>query len=302
MPLDRGAPAGAPSPASPDAPGAGDGLSPAEAAARLQRDGPNQIPELPPTPLWRQFGRQLVHFFAGMLWVAAILAAAGGMPVLALAIVGVIVFNALFSFGQEYRAERATARLRQLVPRWTLVVRGGRLQEVEAAELVRGDRVQLRPGDRVAADLRLVEVRGLALDQSLLTGESLPVEVALGATAFAGTFAVRGEAAGDVVATGQHTRLAAIARLTRRTARPPTPLALELDRVVRVIALAALGVGGAFLVASVGLGLPLQAGFLFAIGVTVALVPEGLLPEVTLALALGAEHMARRQALVRRLE
>jgi calcium-translocating P-type ATPase len=278
------------------------GLTSAEAAERLRRDGPNVLPAKYPVPLWRQISAQLVHFFAVMLWVAGALAIWVGMPQLGVAIFVVIVLNGLFAFLQEYRAERASEKLRDLVPRRAIVFRDGELLEVEAAELVTGDFVLLSGGDRISADLELREVHGLAVDTSTLTGESVPVAPQPGERVFAGTFVVEGEGAGVVVATGEKTRLAEIAQITQAGHRPPTPLARELDRVSKIIALVSIAVGVTFLLIAVLVGISVTDGLLFAIGVTVALVPEGLLPTVTLALAMGAQRMARRHALVRRLE
>jgi calcium-translocating P-type ATPase len=244
----------------------------------------------------------MTHFFAAMLWIAGILAFVAGMPQLGVAIFVIVVINAVFAFVQEHRAERAAERLRDLLPRWVTVLRDGSPREVDAAELVVDDVVLLAAGDRVSADLQLLEARGLTIDASTLTGESEPVRLGGGETAFAGTFVVEGEARGVVTATGGATRLAGIARLTRAGHRPASPLARELSRVVRIIAMIAIGVGVAFFGIAVSLGLPPADGFLFAIGVTVALVPEGLLPTVTLSLAHGAQRMAGRNALVRRLE
>ncbi len=278
------------------------GLSSAEAAERLRLNGPNSLPATPPPPVWQLLGRQLVHFFAIMLWAAGILAFVARMPQLGTAIFVVVIVNGLFAFAQEYRAERAAERLRDLLPRRVTVRRDGQLVDVDAANLVTGDLVILRPGDRVSADLTLTEAHSLEIDVSMLTGESAPQQLSDGETAFAGTFVVRGAGEGVVIATGGATRLAGIAQLTRAGHRPPSPLARELDRVVRTIAAVAVGVGVAFFAIALLVGTPASDGFLFAIGVTVALVPEGLLPTLTLALAIGAQRMARRHALVRRLE
>ncbi|HET9444480.1 MAG TPA: cation-transporting P-type ATPase, partial [Acidimicrobiales bacterium] len=157
-------------------------------------------------------------------------------------------------------------------------------------------------GDRIPADATVAVAHGLLVDTSLLTGESEPTAVESGRL-FAGAFVVEGEAEAVVDATGSSTRLAGIARLTVETPSPPSPLTLELHRVVRVVAAVAVGVGlGFFLLTTVLLGNPAADGFVFAIGVTVALVPEALLPTVTLSLAWGAEQMARRHVLVRRLD
>jgi magnesium-transporting ATPase (P-type) len=278
------------------------GLSSFEAAARLAQAGPNRLPATRPVPAWRRFGAQLVHFFALMLWVAGTLAFVAGMPQLGAAIFIIILVNALFAFAQEHRAENAAERLRDLLPRRATVIRDGSPLEIDAEALVVGDLVLLRAGDRISADLRTTEAHGLAIDTSTLTGESVPARAGAEAALYAGTFVVEGEGLATVLATGGATRLAGIARLTRAGQRPPSPLARELGRVVRTIAAIAVAVGVAFFAVALLVGLPLGAGFLFAIGVTVALVPEGLLPTVTLSLALGAQRMAGRHALVRRLE
>ena len=278
------------------------GLTSDEAARRLARDGPNVLPVARPTPAWRRLASQLFHFFALMLWVAGAMAFVAGMPQLGVAIFVVIVVNGLFAFVQEHRAERAAERLRDLLPRRATVIRDGNRHDIDAAELVTGDVVVLAPGDRVCADLELQHVRTIQIDASTMTGESVPITPDTGELAHAGTFVVEGEALGVVVATGGGTRLASISRLSTEGRRPPTPLARELHGVVRTVATIAVCVGVVFFGVSLLLGASAQDGFLFSVGVTVALVPEGLLPTVTLSLAIGAQRMARRHALVRRLE
>lgn len=278
------------------------GLTAAEAAALLERDGPNALPSPPPPAAWRLLAEQFLHFFAVLLWIAAGLAFISGTAPLGVAIVLVVVLNGLFAFWQEYRAERAAEQLRGLLPQRVFVVRDGVRKEVDASEVVVGDVVLLAPGDRVPADVQLASANALEIDTSTLTGESVPTLVAAGDTAFAGTFVVGGEAVGHVRATGGDTRLADIAELTRQEERPESPLTVELNGVVRTIALIALLIGGTFFATSVVVGRPLENSFLFAIGVLVALIPEGLLPTVTLSLAYGAKRMARRNALVRHLE
>jgi len=279
-----------------------DGLSSQQAADRLARDGPNRLPPpRRPHPL-RRLADQLVHFFALMLWVAGALAFVADLPELGVAIFVVVVLNALFAFAQETRADRAAERLRELLPRRVTVRRDGRRVEVDAAEVVTGDLLALGQGDRVPADAVVATAHGLLIDTSLLTGESEATAADRGDEVLAGMFVVEGEADAVVTATGGATRLADIARLTTLTAKPATPLARELHRVVRTVATIAVGVGGAFFGLALLLGNGPTDGFVFAIGVTVALVPEALLPTVTLSLAWGAERMADRQVLVRRLE
>lgn len=278
------------------------GLTSTEAVARLKQYGPNVLPEAKRPSRVRKLIAQMTHFFAILLWVAGALALIAGMPQLGIAIFAVIVINGAFAYVQEARAERATERLRDLLPRSARVVRDGQTVEIDAAELVVGDVVALEGGDRVSADLSILEARSLSVDTSMLTGESVPIQAEVGTVVGAGAFVSEGTAFAQVIATGGATRLATIARLTQDEPRRATPLAIELNRVVRIIALIAVGVGVGFFGLAVLIGTPATDGFLFAIGVTVALVPEGLLPTVTLALAVGAQRMAKRHALVRRLE
>lgn len=278
------------------------GLTSAEAAARLREHGPNLFPSKKPRPAWRQCAAQMVHFFALMLWVAGVLAILAGMPQLGLAIFVVVVLNGIFAFVQEYRAERANDKLRDLLPRRATVLRDGVRVEIDAAELVIDDVVLLRAGDRVSADLRLFEAFAVSIDTSTLTGESVPVAAQAGDVVLAGTFVVEGQGQTTVIATGRATRLASVAQLTQAGRRPRTPLAKELDRVVRIISIAALAAGIVFLAIAALVGIRLTDAFLFALGVVVAVVPEGLLPTVTLSLAWGAQRMAEHNALVRRLE
>jgi magnesium-transporting ATPase (P-type) len=279
-----------------------EGLSESEARQRLAAAGPNRLPTVRPPAAWRRLVAQLVHFFAVMLWVASALAFVAGLPELGVAIALVVVINGCFAFAQETRAERAAARLNDLMPRRATVVRDGVPRDIPAQDLVVGDVVLLGAGDRVCADLSAAATAGLEVDTSTLTGESIPTVVEPGELLHAGTFVVEGEATTVVTATGADTRLAAIARLTTARARPRGPLAKELDHIVRLISLIALGIGASFFAVALLVGTPATDGFLFAIGVTVALVPEGLLPTVTLSLAIGAQRMAQRAALVRRLE
>ena len=277
------------------------GLSSAEATRRRPPAG-NRLPvEGPPSPL-RLLVAQLVHFFALLLWAAAALAFIGGMPQLAVAIAVVVILNGVFAFVQEYRADRAAEALRELVPHRVTVIRDGLRQEVDAVDLVVGDLVILQPGDRVAADLRVRDAHGLRVDEATLTGESEPVGKEPDGVVSAGCFVVEGEASASVTAIGGDTRLASIATLTRSVERARTPLAKELHRVVRTVTVLAVGLGVACFGIGLLLGLPANEGFLFAVGVTVALVPEGLLPTVTLSLARSAQLLARDHALVRRLE
>ena len=278
------------------------GLSSSEAARRSAAEGPNQLPRPPRPSLLRQFLRQLTHLLALLLWVAAALALVAGMPELTVAIVVVVLLNAGFAFAQEYRADRSAERLNEMLPARVLVRRDGRLQSVDAVQLVRGDIVVLAAGDRLAADLTLLTAHDLSVDESLVTGESRPVRREPGGKVLAGTFLVQGEAVAEVAAIGANTTIAGISALTRQATRPQSPLTVQLNGVVRTVAIIAVAAGTLLGVVGIALGLSGTAAFLFGVGVTVALVPEGLLPTVTLSLARGAQMMADRHALVRHLD
>ncbi|WP_260982484.1 cation-transporting P-type ATPase [Arthrobacter sp. U41] len=278
------------------------GLSSAEAARRLQQFGANKLPEAGAVPGWRKLLAELTHFFAILLWCASVLAYLAGMPQLAVAIVVVILVNGVFAYIQQERAQHAASKLRELLPAMVSVRRDNRVTKVHTTELVPDDAVVLVAGDRVPADLRLAVAAGCSVDESMLTGESEALTKIPGDTVFGGTFLVNGQAEGVVAGTGGNTRLAEIAALTGKVEAPPSPLALELQRIVRITAAMALSIGVLFFVLSLLVGISWRDAFLFAIGVMVALVPEGLLPTVTLSLAVGAQRMAQRNALVRNLE
>jgi magnesium-transporting ATPase (P-type) len=278
------------------------GLTSEEARRRLAEDGPNLLPEAArPHPL-RELARQLTHMLALLLWVAAALALVAGVPELAVAIVVIVLINAAFAFWQEYRADRSTQRLKSLLPARVRVVRDADPVLVDATGLVRGDLVVLAAGDRIGADMTVEVSDGLRLDESMVTGESRPVHHSAGDRLMTGSFVVQGEGRASVVATGDRTTLADISTLADSATRPPSPLTVQLDRVVRVVAVFATVTGVLLGVSALVVGLDVTDAFLFGVGVSVALVPEGLLPTVTLSLARGARLMADRQALVRRLD
>jgi calcium-translocating P-type ATPase len=288
-----------------------DGLTTEQARVRLAETGPNVL-RTADAPHWlARFAGNFVHLFALLLWAGAGLAAVGGMPELSVAIVAVIVVNALFSFAQEFRAERAVEVLRRVLPQRAHVRRDGRRQEIDAETLVPGDVMLLAAGDRISADARLLSSAELRVDMSTLTGESRPVRRGAGAAAgagvdasdrvFAGTHVFSGTAEALVTATGMATELGRIAQLTQTAERHASPLEIQMRRVTRVVAVLSLAVGALFFLIAGALGMGMTERFLFAIGVIVANVPEGLLPTVTLSLALATQRMARRNAIVRRL-
>lgn len=277
------------------------GLTSRRAGELLAEAGHNVLPQTSRPAAWRRLLAQLAHFFALLLWAAAGLALLAGMPALAGAICAVVVLNGVFAFVQQNRAERAAEGLRDLLPVLATVIRDGREQQVTADLIVPGDVVVLSAGDRITADLLCLEAEGAQVDTSTLTGESVPAPVTPGGTLLAGCFLVQGSVRAVVRLTGERTQLGHIARMTEQR-RPETPLERDIRGLVRTVALIAAAVGTVFFVLMLLLGVPATDGFIFGIGVTVALVPEGLLPTVTLSLAIGAQRMAAQNALVRRLE
>lgn len=278
------------------------GLTKAEALARRARDGANALPAAKRPSVLRRLLGELTHFFALLLWTAAALAFLAKLPQLSDAIAAVIVLNGVFALIQQARADRAADRLQEMLPTRVTVWRDGRRQLIDAEDVVIGDVLLLESGDRVPADAVVLAENRLLVDSSMLTGESQANSVAEGESLFAGTFVVEGDSRAQVTAIGERTRLAGIARLSTSTAKPDTPLTRGLNGVVRLTAAISVSVGVLFLVVSLLVGNPIQQAFVFAIGVTVALVPEALLPTVTLSLAWGSEQMAKQQILVRNLE
>jgi potassium/sodium efflux P-type ATPase len=312
------------------------GLADREAKQRLSQFGANELPIAIQRPLWLKFTDQLTHFMALLLWVAGILAFVSGTPALGWAIWAVILINALFSFWQEFQAERALSALNKVLPMQVKVYRDGTLQQILARELVRGDVMQLEEGDRISADARLVSADNLSVDVSVLTGESLPVarnaypvrirdavSLRAGKTlqrpgetplqesvnpaeianmVLAGSTVAAGRAMAVVYATGAQTEFGQVAHLTTIIKREPSTLEIQVARIVRIVTAIAIGMGTiVFLLSYLLIRMNVTESFIFAIGIIVALVPEGLLPTVTLALALGVQRMVKQNALVRRL-
>jgi potassium/sodium efflux P-type ATPase len=312
------------------------GLSQDEAIERLERFGANELPEPAHRALWLRFADQLTHFMALLLWVAGILAFISHTPELGWAVWAVIWINAIFSFSQEFQAEKALAALKKVLPMQVKVYRDGEIRQIPARELVHGDVIQLEEGDRIPADARLVSSESLYIDVSVMTGESLPVArnhypvsqreivpVGGGKTllrpgeqlleekvnpsaitnlVLAGSTVAAGRAVAVVYATGAQTEFGQVAHLTTVVKREPSTLEIQVARIVRIITAIAIGMGlTVFFLSYWLIGMDISESFIFAIGIIVANVPEGLLPTVTLALALGVKRMARRNALVRRL-
>ena len=280
------------------------GLTSEEAKKRLREYGPNALPERPAEPfsrkLLRQFQSPLIYILLLALLVDLLLwlyEGARGVPLESLVILAILLLNALLGAFQEKRSEEALKRLKALAEPSVWVLRDGRFQRLSARGLVPGDVVRLEAGDRVPADGVLLEGSGLLVDESVLTGESVPVEKGVGEEVFAGTLLVRGRALLEVTRTGAQSAMGRIAHLLAEMEEEKTPLERRLHafghRVARLVLLLALGLlllG--FLVEGVSAKVVLFA---------VAAVPEGLPAVLTLALALGVERMARRKAVVRRL-
>ena len=296
-----------------------DGLSPAEAASRRLEFGPNRIVGLPTPSVAGRLFAQFTHFFAVILWVASLLALLAdwhmpgqGMATLGFAIIGVIVINGVFSAWQEHRAEQTISALQRLLPRQVRAQRGDTVSVVPSDDVVPGDVIFLSAGENVPADCRLLEAFGVRVNTASITGEAQPVsrDAQAGTTddllasrnvVLAGTSLTAGEAKALVFATGMRTAFGAIAHMTQRVEEPLSPLQREIARMSRVIAVLAVAIGLLVFLSGRFVGLPTSASVLFAIGIIVANVPEGLLPTVTLAMAMGARRMARRNTLVRHL-
>jgi len=296
-----------------------DGLSQNEALRRLKEFGPNQIDKVPPESLLISFLKEFIHFFALILWLAAGLAffadyrqPGEGMGTLGYAILGVIVINGLFAFWQQFRAERAVAALEKLLPHYVKVLRDNNIGLILATHLVPGDVILLQEGDNVSADCRIIEAFSLRVNNATVTGESMPKardaepsseeDLLHGRnTLLAGTSVVSGEGRAVVFATGMHTEFGKIAHLTQTTSSGSSPLQLEITRLSRIVVAIAFSLGVTFFFIGQVIGLSFWENFIFAIGIIVALVPEGLLPTLTLALAMSTQRMAKRNALIRHL-
>jgi Ca2+-transporting ATPase len=303
------------------------GLTEAAAADRLAKVGPNRLPEEPPEPWWKKLWAQISDFTVLALLAAAAIAAGLGLfaPEAgasfverfgdSIAILAIVILNAVLGLVQERRAERALDALRQMTAPTARVIRDGKQRDVAAEEVVPGDLILLEDGDRIPADVRLLESHDLETEEAALTGESMPVTKDAGATCdvdtpladrktmvFMGTRIARGRARGLVANTGTHTELGKIAGMLARVEPEETPLEKDLDAfgkrvVIGCVIISALVFAAGFLMKT---GTPREL-FLVAVALAVAAIPEGLPAVTTIVLALGTTRMARRNALVRRL-
>ncbi len=291
-----------------------EGLASEEAEARKLRFGPNRLPESPKRSDILRFFRQFHNLLIYVLIAAAALAAAIGNLVDAFVVLVVVLLNAIIGYLQEGRAERALEAISSMIDPRASVIRNGRRKVVAAEDIVPGDLVQLEPGDRVPADLRLVRTRNLRIDEAALTGESVPVgksakpvspDALLNdrtAMAFSGTFVAVGNGTGIAVGTGAESELGRISALVGTVKTLTTPLLRQMTILAQRLTLIILVMSVAVFVFAVFVrGYPWPEAFMVMIGLAVAAIPEGLPAVMTIALAIGVQRMAARNAIIRRL-
>ncbi len=292
-----------------------DGLSTAEAEARRELYGKNVLAEPLAPPAWRKWIGYIAHPMALLLWVAGILALLSGHAELGATIWIVVLINASFSFWREHRAGQAVAALKDLLPAHARLVRAGHETRLPASEIVPGDLLLLAEGDSIPADARLVDAYGLRTNNATLTGESMPslknadaslrdglTEIERPNLVFAGTSVISGSGRAVVYATGMTTQFGRIANLTRALKDPPSFIQAQMVRITRLLALVALITGGIVFVVGINeVGIAPAEAFILAVGIVVAVIPEGLAPTVALSLAMAVQRLARRGVLVKRL-
>lgn len=291
------------------------GLTAEQVQTRQAQYGKNQIETQKKRSPVLLFLANFTHLMAILLWIAGIIALLAGMPQLAVAVWMVNVINGVFSFWQEFRAGKATEALRKMLPSYVRIIRHGQEQKILAEDLVPGDVMLLEEGDRISADARLITCSDLQADQSTLTGESNPVRKTADAVlktglaraeipnlVFAGTSVSEGNGTAMVTQTGMKTEFGKIANLTQEMGADKSPLQKQLDRLTKQISVIAISFGVSFFLAAFFFVCePLAPSFIFALGMIVAFIPEGLLPTVTLSLAMAVQRMSRRNALVKKL-
>ncbi|WP_245954570.1 calcium-translocating P-type ATPase, SERCA-type [Paenibacillus flagellatus] len=290
------------------------GLSWEEAKERRSRHGDNELTEKRNVSLIALFLNQFKDFMVLVLMAATLVSGLLGEYLDAITIVAIIVMNGILGFIQEFRAERSLRALKELSAPSAKVLRDGTLAQIPAKELVPGDVVLIESGDRIPADVRWIETNSLYVEESALTGESVPVgkhtealgggDVPLGDqknVGFMGTMATRGTAKGIVVRTGMDTEMGKIADLIQNTETMETPLQHRLEQLGKVLIAVAIGLTIMVVVAGILHGQPPYAMFLAGVSLAVAAIPEGLPAIVTIALALGVQRMIKRKAIVRKL-
>ncbi|XP_051845483.1 sodium/potassium-transporting ATPase subunit alpha-3 isoform X2 [Antechinus flavipes] len=301
------------------------GLTHSKAQEILARDGPNALTPPPTTPEWVKFCRQLFGGFSILLWIGAILCflaygiqagteddPAGDNLYLGIVLAAVVIITGCFSYYQEAKSSKIMESFKNMVPQQALVIREGEKMQVNAEEVVVGDLVEIKGGDRVPADLRIISAHGCKVDNSSLTGESEPQTRSPDCThdnpletrniTFFSTNCVEGTARGVVVATGDRTVMGRIATLASGLEVGKTPIAIEIEHFIQLITGVAVFLGVSFFILSLILGYTWLEAVIFLIGIIVANVPEGLLATVTVCLTLTAKRMARKNCLVKNLE
>jgi Ca2+-transporting ATPase len=291
------------------------GLSQAEVVARLEIAGPNELLERARVPAWRLLAGQFTNTMIVVLVIAAAVTAVIGDMKDSFVILAIVALNGAIGFVQEYRADRAMAALRALTSPTATVVRDARAETIPARDLVPGDLIHLEAGDIVPADARLLEAAVLAINEAAMTGESEPAQKVADALpevadsliadqrnmAFKGTSVTSGRGSGIVVATGMATALGRIAELLQGRGAGPTPLQVRLAALGRALAAAAFVVCVIVFALGLARGERVELMFLTAVSLAVAAIPEALPAVVTVSLALGAQRMVRRRALIRKL-
>ncbi|XP_045626228.1 sodium/potassium-transporting ATPase subunit alpha isoform X1 [Procambarus clarkii] len=301
------------------------GLTQAEALRRIERDGPNALTPPKQTPEWVKFCKNLFGGFSLLLWIGAILcfiaysieAASEEEPnndnlYLGIVLTAVVIITGIFSYYQENKSSRIMESFKNMVPQYAIVVREGEKQNVQAEELCIGDIIEVKFGDRIPADVRVIEARGFKVDNSSLTGESEPQSRSSEFTsenpletknlAFFSTNAVEGTARGIVINIGDNTVMGRIAGLASGLETGETPIAKEISHFIHIITGVAVFLGVTFFVIAFIMGYHWLDAVVFLIGIIVANVPEGLLATVTVCLTLTAKRMAAKNCLVKNLE
>lgn len=292
-----------------------EGLTSDEAKSNQEKYGKNLIKEKKNKPMILVFATNFTSMMAILLWVGGIIAFMAQMPQLGIAIWLVNIINGVFSFMQEYRASKATEALKKMLPSYARVIRDNNEMQILSEDLVPGDIILVSEGDKISADARLINTNDFQVNQSTLTGESNPIRKThdpvlreglshfeIPNLIFAGTSAASGTAKAVVVSTGMETEFGKIANLTQTMKEEQSPLQKELDKLTKQVTFMATAIGVAFFIVAVFfVKEPIASSFIFSLGMIVAFIPEGLLPTVTLALAMAVQRMSKEHALVKQL-
>merc|ERR1712227_202624 len=302
-----------------------EGLSDAEAKKRLERDGYNELTPPKTTPEWVKFCRNLFGGFSTLLWVGAILcfiaysieSVSNEDPVednlyLGIVLSAVVIITGVFQYFQEAKSSKIMESFKNMVPQQALVIRNGEKKTLVAREIVLGDIIEVKGGDKIPADIRVIQSNSMKVDNSSLTGESEPqsrdaedskVEVLEAKNiAFFSTNCVEGSALGIVIRCGDNTVMGRIAALASNVDSGDSPIAQEIEHFIHIITGVAVFLGVTFFIMAFVLGYHWLEAVIFLIGIIVANVPEGLLATVTVCLTLTAKRMAKKNCLVKNLE